>query len=132
MNPTGQRRQYVFYDPIPASPDVDGLPVYACDMFTRTGQASIRGLQKVIPVLKEFSVKQIGLALFYLDGGRTDRTLTSERLEDFRQQGEIVDAESAGLCLPSYLGIRECLADNMALFNDLRRKRLRENLEGKE
>lgn len=114
----------VVHDHIPAAPEVDGIPICAVDMFTRIGQASVRQLQKVIPGLQGFSVKQVGLALFYIDGGRVDRRVTSDALEEFQRQGKIADAESAGLQLPEYTELRECLAANMQRLDDIRRELL--------
>lgn len=126
------RPLYVFYDPIPVAPDVDGLPVYAADMFTRVGLSCLREVQKSVPVLREFAVKQVALALFYIEGCRVDKVLTSEALEDFRRQGEIIDAESAGLMLAEYIGIKDCLTANLPLLDDIRQRQLRRHLEGEE
>ncbi|GJL85429.1 MAG: hypothetical protein DHS20C02_12040 [Micavibrio sp.] len=123
---------YTFYDPIPVAPEVEGIPLYAADMFTRTGQASFRQLQKAVSQLKQFTVRQIGLGLFYLEGRRIDKALTSEVLNDFRQQGEITDVESAGLCLPEYLGLRELLTENMEVLDDIRCKQLQRSLNEEE
>jgi hypothetical protein len=124
------RPQYIFYDPIPPSPAVEGVPVYAADMFTRVGQASIRELQKSASDLKGFSVRQIGLALFYIEGCRVENVLTSEWLEQFRHDGEFVDAESVGLDAPLHLGLRECLSANLSKLNDIRQRKIRQALEG--
>jgi hypothetical protein len=126
------RPLYVFYDSVPAMPDVEGLPVYAADMFTRTGQASIRQLQRAVPVFKQFSVRQIGLGLFYLEGCRLNKVLTCEFMEQFRQDAEIIDVESAGLDLPSYLGLRECLTQHIETLNGIRAEQLRKHLSGGE
>ena len=122
----------IIADSIPRAADVDGLPIYAADMFTRVGQASIRELQKAVRELQPFSIKQIALTLFYLDGGRVDRRLTNLALDEFRERGEIVDVEGAGLGLPEYLHLRECLSTRMPLFDDIRTRRLHRHLEGAE
>lgn len=126
------RPLYVFYEPVIPVPDVDGIPVYAADMFTRVGQGSIRELQKNVRDLKGLSMKQIGLALFYIEGCKVDTILTSESLDQFRQDGEFTDAESAGLDIPSYLGIKECVAANLPKFNEIRQKKIKQTLEGRD
>ena len=111
-------------------PDVEGVPTYAADMFTRVGQASIRDLQKDVWDLKGFGIKQIGLALFYIEGCKVDKVLTSDFLEQFRHDGEFTDAESLGLDVPSFLGLRDCLEANMSQFNEIRHKKIKKALEG--
>ena len=115
---------------IPPAPDVEGIPHYAADMFTRTGGACYRKLQRAVPELKRYSTKQIGLAMFYLEGGKVDRLLTSPDLEAFRDQGELTDVFTTGLCLPEYLGLRDCLTANMDVLADIRQYRLQRYLEG--
>ena len=124
------RPLYVFYDPVIPVPAVEGVPVYAADMFTRTGQASMRELQKDTRDLKGYSVKQIGLALFYIEGCKVDKILTSEYLEQFRHDGAFTDAESAGLDTPSFLGLQECVLANLSRMNDIRHRKIRQILEG--
>lgn len=117
-------------NPITAMDDVEGIPLYAADVFTRVGQSCMRELQKLVPEFKGFNVQQIGLALFYLEGQRLNKTVTCEFMEDFRSTAELADAEGRGLDAPSYLGLRECLAMHMDVFNDIRRKQLHRYLDG--
>ena len=118
----------VLHTPIPSVPDVDGLPIYAADMFTRTGQGSFRQLQRMVPALKRYSIRQIGLGVFYRDGGLLDKTLMSPYLDAFRQAGEAADIEGNGLCLPSYMGLREILAEHAQLLAEIRIEQLSRHL----
>ncbi len=122
------RPLYVFYNPIAVMPDVEGIPLYAADMFTRVGQSSIRQLKKTVQELKQFSPKQIGLALFYTEGCKLNKVLTCEFMESFRQGSETADIEGAGLDLPSYMGLRDALIENMDTFNRIRRRELEKYL----
>ncbi len=124
------RPLYIFYNPIAPARDVEGIPVYAADMFTRTGQASVQELRRETPELKAFSVKQLSLALFYIEGCKVDKILTSDILEQFRHNAEFTDAESVGLDAPSFLGLRECIEANMQKLNDIRQKKIKRVLDG--
>lgn len=64
-------------------------------MFTRPGKACFTQLQKAVPEIGQFTVKQIGLGVFYREGVKVNKLLTSERLEEFKQAGEIADIEAA-------------------------------------
>lgn len=121
---------YVWLDPIPVVDDYRGMPLYACDMFTRIGKACIRDLQKTIRPLKHYSTEQIGLGVFYVEGGRLDKVLTSEWLEGFRQSAELADIENTGMILPEYLGFKELIAENMTALNSIRRDHLKKLLKG--
>ena len=128
--PVGTAKFFVEQESLRPIPDVEGIPLYACDMFTRTGQASMRQLQKEVPSLRYYSIKQIGLTLFYLEGGRVDRRFTSESMEAFCQQGEIIDIETNGLDMPHYLHLRECLREHLPVLDAIRTTRLQRMLEG--
>jgi len=121
---------HVSHKIVPDVPEVDEIPVFAADVFTRTGQSSLRLLQKSFPELRRFTVKQLGLALFYIEGGLVDKLLTSQTLEEFCKAGEVADIESAGLCLPEYLGMRECLKENLDRLHEIRCSQLHQYLEG--
>ncbi len=120
----------VVNDAIPATPEVEGVPLYACDMFTRVGLASLRELRQEVRGLQAYSVKAIGLALFYMEGHRVNQRVTNDALEELQQRGELTDMESAGVWLPEYMALRELLTENMPLLNDIRRRRLQRHLEG--
>ncbi len=115
---------------IPASLDVDGLPLYAVDVFTRVGQSCFRGLQKAVPELKLYSVRQIGIAVFYIEGGLLDKVISSKFLDEFCTSGEFADAEGAGLSVPDYLELRELLAKNFPLLESIRTEQLNKYLNG--
>lgn len=119
------RPLYIWYDKLHPPEAVDGIPAYAADTFTRVGKTCIRQLQQAVPDLKQFSTTQIGLAVFYAEGGRVDKELTGETLADLKQAGEVADIEGASLCLPRYLGLRECLSQHWDRFEAIRRKELR-------
>ncbi len=121
---------YVWLDPIPVADDYRTMPLYACDMFTRIGKACIREFQKTIRPLKHYSTEQIGLGVFYVEGGRLDKVLTSEWLEGFRQSAELADIENTGMILPEYLGFKELIAENMPTLNTIRRSHLKTYLRG--
>lgn len=115
---------------IPAPIEIDGVPLYSADLFTRTGGASFRRLQKAVPALQQFSTRQVGLANFYREGALLDKALTSPLLDAFRQAGEMADMEGNGLDIPSYMGLRECLDQNAALLDDIRTEQLQRHLDG--
>ena len=115
------------FDPVPC---VSGLPVYACDMFTRIGQASFRRLQKDVADLKHFTPRQIGIGTFYREGGLMDKTLTSPFFNTYRQAGELADAEAAGLPVPDYLTMRECLIEHRQRLDDIRIEQLERYFDG--
>lgn len=121
---------YVWLDPIPVADDYRGMPLYACDMFTRIGKACIREFQKTIRPLKHYTTEQIGLGVFYVEGGMLDKVLTSEWLESFRQSAELADIENTGMILPEYLGYKELIAENMPTLNSIRRDHLKKLLKG--
>lgn len=110
--------------------EVEGIPLYAMDMFTRSGQASFRQWQKEVPALKFFSVRQIGIAMFYEESHLTDKTLTTPDIDDFMDAGQWVDAESTGLCLPEYFALRDLVREHKLVLQDIRAKLLRRSLEG--
>lgn len=109
---------------------VDGIPLYAMDMFTRSGQASFRHWQKEVSDLKYFSVRQIGMVMFYEESHLTDRTLTTPTMDDFMEAGKWVDTESTGLCLPEYFALRDLLREHKPTLQDIRARLLRRSLSG--
>lgn len=112
------------------SPSVSGLPVYACDMFTRIGQASFRRLQKEVPALKPFTPRQIGIGTFYREGGMMNKTLTSPFYDEHRQAGELADADGAGMTIPDYLTLRECLGTSHNRLDEIRVELLERYFDG--
>ncbi len=128
--PSMPQPSYIWYDAIPAASDVEGVPVYAADMFTRIGKTCIRHFQKAVPELKTFNTQQIGLAVFYEDGGQVDKALTGPVLEHYKQMGEIADFQFTGLCIPEMLGIRECVRRYASLLEQIRQDQLRQYFNG--
>lgn len=119
------RPLYVWYDKFEPSEIYEGIPLVALDMFTRIGKACYGQLQKSVPELRQFTLKQIGLAQFYREGFCVNSRLTSERFEEYRRAGEIADIEAAGMDVPHYLGLREILERHYAALASIRRERLR-------
>jgi hypothetical protein len=117
-------------NPLPPSPTVEEIPLHCCDMFTRTGQSSLRQLQRTVHELQAFNIKQLGTALFYCEGGLLDKTLTSPFLQELQLAGEMADAESVGLDVPDYLGLRDCLIRHADTLNHIRREQLQRYLNG--
>ncbi len=106
---------------IPVMPTIDGLPLYAADCFTRVGKACYRQLQRDVPELKEYSTQQIGLGMFYLEGGLVDKEMTAPGLKTIQQASEITDI---GLPVQEYERLRDCLTSNMELLTAIRRAQL--------
>ncbi len=114
---------------VPAQ-EVEGIPLYAMDMFTRSGQASFRHWQKEVPALKYFNVRQIGMAIFYEESHLTDKTLTTPAIDNFMDAGQWVDAEGTGLCLPEYFALRDLVSEHKPILQDIRARLLKRSLEG--
>ncbi len=117
-------------DPLPQSGDVEGIPFFGVDTYTRIGKTCIRHLQKSVPCMKPFSPQQIGLVLFHEEGGKLDKSLTSPELAEIQIRSDIAGAENVGLSLPDYLGLRECLSDNFDKLQQIRRNQLQVYLNG--
>lgn len=117
---------------IPASPDIEGLPFYSADVYTRAGQSCYRKLQKEVAELQGYSIRQIGVAQFYIEGGLLDKVITTQSIDGFSRDGEVADAEDAGLPLPDYLVLRECLQQNTQLLENIRQEQLHKYLNGAE
>jgi hypothetical protein len=98
--------------------------VSSLDIFTRAGRLCFRQLREAMPGLKPFTVQQIGLGIFYLDGDKVDKELTSPELEAIQRAGELTDLESAGLSEAAYMHLRELLAQHMELLTEIRHKQL--------
>jgi hypothetical protein len=120
----------VQHNAIPAPIEVEDVPLYSCDMFTRVGGASFRRLQKAVPELQRFSTRQVGLANFYREGALLDKALTSPYLDTFRQAGEMADIEGNGMDIPSYLGLRDSLDHHATLLDGIRTEQLQQHLDG--
>lgn len=120
----------VRHDPLPGVPHLEGIPVYGADQFTRIGKHCLGQLKKTIPILKPYNARQLGLTLFYIEGEKTDKTLSSSVLDEYRRAGELADIDSTGLCVPEYLGLKECMSENLSLLHDIRQKALKRLLDG--
>lgn len=119
---------HVQHHVIPAAAEVDGLPVYAADGFTRVGKACFRELQKAVPMLQPFTAQQLGLGAFYVDGGLVDCELTAPGLAAIQQAGEMADITSSGLSPSAYAELRQILRENMELLTHIRQTRLKQHL----
>jgi len=120
-----KQKTSIRHNAIPAVPDVDGIPVYAADLYTRTGQACFRQLRHAVLEFKRFSVRQIGVGVFHECGGRLDREITSPLPDALRQHGEAAEAESVGLIPAEHQRLRESIVQHMELLNSIRQDELR-------
>lgn len=107
---------------------VEGVPLYALDTFTRGGQAAFRELRNSVKELQEFTLKQIGLAVFYLEGRTLNKYLTSPFLDEMQKGGEYADIVSAGLCHARYLGLKETLIEHWPRLQEIRERILKRML----
>lgn len=117
---------------IPVSPEMEGLPYTCADLYTRVGQTCFRQLQKIVPELQRYTVRQVGVAVFYLEGGLLDRFITSPDLEKFSIAGELADAEGHGLSMEEYVRLKYMLSLNMELLETIRAEQLHRYLNGTE
>ncbi|PZP55944.1 MAG: hypothetical protein DI586_05290 [Micavibrio aeruginosavorus] len=115
---------------IPATPNVEGIPIYALDTFTRTGQASFRKLRSAIDELREFSLNQIGLAVFYLEGRNLNKYMVSPFLNEMQWKGEYADIYSSGLCDARYIGLKTVLTEHWETLQQIRSDILKHTLLG--
>lgn len=115
----------VWFDDCLPTAALKGIPLCGLDMFTRPGKACFAQFQKAVPEIGQFTVKQIGLGVFYREGVKVNKLLTSERLKEFKQAGEIADIEAAGLDMPRYMGLRDLLDRHADTLENIRRKQLR-------
>lgn len=116
-------------EPYSLSPSYGGVLYAACDQYTSIGQTCIRSWREAVVDLKQFTVKQIGMALFFEEGSKTNRTLTSKKLEEIRQESEIVFMESLGVIgMPEHLGLRDLVVKNMHVLNAIREEKLKKLL----
>lgn len=120
----------IVHAPIKPCPDVEGIPLFGCDLYTRIGLSCFRQMQRVLPELKRFSTRQIGLTVFYSEGGQLNKYITSPLLAELRQGAEKADVEHAGMCLFSYADLRECLAANIQVLESIRIEQLHRYLNG--
>lgn len=110
----------VITENLPTMRHVQGIPLSAADLFTRIGQGCYRKFQKSVPALKGFGPKQIGHAVFYEEGAKLDRYVTSPKWDQFRQDAEIYDMEATGLCAPECLALRSLVAEHFEVLQDIR------------
>ncbi len=118
----------VKHETMPPPEQIEGIPLYAMDMFTRSGQTSFRQWQKAVPDLRYFSIKQIGMTLFYTESHLVDRRLTSPALEKFMDAGQQIDTESVGLHLADYLTLRDLMEEHKAVLQEIRTEQLQKVL----
>ncbi len=115
---------------IPVSPDVNGLVHCSADMFTRIGKTCIRELKARTPELKLYTTQQLGLCIFYLEGGKIDKELSAPALDEITKAGEIVDLESSGLTQPDYKKLKSSLIKNMGKLTIIRQQLLTKYIKG--
>jgi hypothetical protein len=71
------------------------LPAASWDAFTREGQQAIRYLKACKP-FRPYTPQQIGLCLFYVEGGHLDRCLGSKELAALDLSAKLTTYASAG------------------------------------
>jgi hypothetical protein len=126
LQEAGKHSTSVRQDSIPVCETVNGLPLYAADMFTRVGKACYHELRHAIPGLKPFTPQQIGLGVFYLDGSLVDKERASHALDQIQQAGEIVDVGSAGLSPAGYDDLQSLLQSHWEVLVEIRKNQLRQ------
>lgn len=109
---------------IPRSKAVEGIPLYAVDTYTRLGKTCIRAFMQEVRDLRGFTTGQVGMAIFYLEGGLTDKTLTSPFLDNIRLSSEMAMMYSQGLDAPEYFGLHDILKANFSALNDIRERQI--------
>lgn len=110
----------------------EGIPLVALDMFTRTGQTCFRQLQRAVPELQPFTVAQIGISIFYREGGLLDKAIDSPFFDKLRDAGEMADRENVGLAMPEYLRLCELLAHNADVLDHIREEQIHRYFNGAE
>lgn len=106
--------------------DIKGIPLTALDQYTRVGKAVIRDLQSKLPDLRQFTTRQIGTVIFYTEGDRLDKRLSSPKLDSIHQHAGFADFEGAHSDAPSYMALREILAEHGDMLQSLRKRHLKE------
>jgi hypothetical protein len=109
---------------LPKAPNVNGLPLYAADGFTRIGRRCFAALKNQVHALKHYSIAQIALAVFYEEGGLVNKQLCAPSLDLLQREGEYVDVQSAGLGASAYDALREIINEQMRLLQAIREKLL--------
>lgn len=104
--------------------NVKGIPLVALDSYTRVGKAVIRELQSKNSELKVFSTKQIGIGMFYSEGERIDKRLSSSELDSIRQQAAFADFEAANGDIPSFIGLCSILSERGSLIASIRKNKM--------
>lgn len=113
-----------------SAPQIEGVPVYAADMYTRSGLASLRQLQRQVPALKAYSPAQVNEAAFFIEGENLDRRLTSEALGAFRLRSISALMADLGLDWDDYQALERALIKNWNVYNEIRLERLDQVLHG--
>lgn len=103
---------------------IRGVPLAALDTYTRLGKASIRELQRLVPDLTPYTVRQIGMGIFYSEGYALDKRLSSPLLDDCRDRGARADLEGGGLHPDKHTRLANILSQNAPLLRDIRKRRL--------
>ena len=114
---------------IPETAQIEAIPLYALDMYTRLGKTCIRDFISDVPALKEFNTAQVGMGVFYREGRLLKNEVMSPVLGRFKDDAELADMAAVGLCVPRMLGLQETLSLNFNCLQAMRRKRLRSYLD---
>lgn len=113
-----------------SAPEVEGVPVYAVDMYTRLGQTALRQLQRRVPALKGYSPAQLGEACFFIESECLAQRLTSDALAVFRLKSLEALMADLGLDWQGYKILERILIKHWDLYNELRLHQLERSLSG--
>jgi hypothetical protein len=109
-----------------ADPDGDeliaGLPAAAWDVFTREGQQVIRYV-KVCKPFRSYTPQQIGLCLFYVEGGHLDRCIGSLALAALDLSAKLVDYVGVGFTSTEQaVALKSAIREHRDLINYARKR----------
>jgi hypothetical protein len=101
---------------------IAGLPAAAWDVFTREGQQSIRYLKACKP-FRPYTPQQIGLVLFYVEGGHLNRCLGSKQLAALDLGAKLVDYACVGFSSSEQgVELKRVMSEKRELINYARKR----------
>lgn len=103
---------------------IEGVPLYALDQFTHIGKSCYRSLKNKYGAFKAFTVKQIGMAVFYCESDAVNTLASNPFLNDLREQSMFADLSTVGLDMEHSLGLMDILAEYWTELQDIRREDL--------
>lgn len=116
-----------------SSEEFEGVPAFSIDpLYTRVGGSALRQLQKAVPALKGYRPAQLGETLFFIEGENIDKRLTSDMLDQFRQDSIHSLMLDLGLDQQEYAVLTRTLTKHWGLYNTIRLQQLEKSLYGSE